>query len=88
MKIRLPQTVEVSIHEVDTTSVRLTLDDGRTMRVSGTGHVTVYAPGRVLGSEDYSLDLPTTEWVGEHCDNPSGDYTRTGHATIEVEHRH
>jgi hypothetical protein len=81
MQIRLPHEIETDQYAV------MILDDGRRVSVSGDGRVYVYARRDQLGNEDYSLTLPTVEYVALKCDNREGAPGH-GRVVINVEHRH
>jgi hypothetical protein len=74
--------------DIETSHVRLTLDDGRVVSVHGDGEIAVYrAESGGLGSEAYSLTLPSCEDAGTQCDRPHATLGH-GHFTIQAEHRH
>jgi hypothetical protein len=82
MQLRMP------VDRIDTDqSVIVILDDGRRVHIHGSGEISVYTAEHRLGNEDYSLRLPSVEYVAANCDAKNATMGH-GHVTITVEHRH
>ncbi len=77
--------MQLTIGTVLVDSVRVTLEDGRTVQVMSDGTVFVRTDARSFGNE-YSFTLPTVEDVALECD--ANGQTGEVPMTVTAFHRH